>query len=471
MDLVLFPNQLFEIKLLKFTTPMVKTIYFIEDPVFYGDRKGSTAVENLQLNQLRIAYMYVVHQRYIKQLKEAGYKVVFKSILDLFGKDISYSFLPKKCILYDPCDHVLMKRLQSTDIQSTLLESPSFLLSNQDIQTYRKDKKTKRLQHYDFYKFVKHKLNILEKVESQDKYNREPYRKDIPMPPNAFQHLFSNPKEWASAIKWLEKTPFKNNPSPSDEWNTIIKTYLIHLPLTSADVKHWLLDFIKYRFNNYGKYQDVVTSKNVLLYHSGLSIYLNNGLVTPMEVIQAVSKKKTDIQNYEGFVRQVIGWREYCRMYYLQVASTDFRKNIFKQPLQKKLGEAWYNGQTDIPIVDETIRYAFNYGYLNHIQRLMVMANYMTLSNIHADRIYQWMYEFSLDSYEWVMIFNCYSMGSWSDGGLAMRKPYISSANYILKMTDATKGDWIIIWNKRFQTFLKKHQSILKHTQLANLVN
>jgi len=470
MDLILFPNQLFEIKLLKSNTPMVKTIYFIEDPVFYGDRKGSGAVENLQLNQLRIMYMYVVHQRYIKQLKEAGYKVIFKSILDLFGKTHSYSFLPKNCILYDPCDHVLMKRLESTNINWTIINNPSFLLTNQDIELYRKNKETKRFQHHDFYKFVKNKLKILENVPSQDKYNREPYKKDIPMPPNAFQHLFSNSREWESVIKWLEKTPFQNNPRPLLEWKVIIDNYLIHLPLTSADVKQWLFDFIKNRFNNYGKYQDVVTTENVLLYHSGLSIYLNNGLITPMEVIQAISKKKTDIQNYEGFVRQVIGWREYCRMYYLQVATKDFKKNIFKQPLQKKLNEAWYTGETEIPIVNETIQYAFNYGYLNHIQRLMVMANYMTLSNIHADRIYQWMYEFSLDSYEWVMVFNCYSMGSWSDGGLAMRKPYISSSNYILKMSDAKKGDWMILWNKKFQTFLKKNHTILEHTQLANLL-
>lgn len=464
MNLILFPNQLLDpkhLKPLKFL-PKETTVYFIEDPCFYGDRKGSGAVESLKLNQLRILYMYVSHQRYLKTLKEAGYKVIYKSVQDLWKKNIID--LPKHYHMIDPCDLLVSKRYQPIKT----MDSPSFVMTLQDLKDYR-GTKTTRFQHSDFYKTVKDKLNLLKNIPSQDAYNREPYRKTMPLPISPFQHLFGSKTEWQTGVQWLQKSIFQNNPKPSLPWDTLIDTYLVHLPLTSKDVHVWLNDFLKHRLNQYGPYQDVVLSNNPLLYHSGLSIYLNNGMITPLEVVEALRKKKTALPNYEGFVRQIIGWREYCRLYYLFVTPKEYRQNIFQ--LKKKLNKEWYQGTTDIPIVNDTIQYAFNYGYINHIQRLMIMANYMTLSNIHPDGIYQWMYEFSLDSYEWVMIFNCYSMGSWSDGGLAMRKPYISSSNYVLKMSDAKKGPWVDVWNARFKDFLQNHASILKHTQLANLVS
>jgi len=468
-SLVLFPNQLFEPALLKSMNLDVATIYFIEDPLFYGNRKGSGAVENLQLNQLRILYMYVSHHSYIQRLKSAGFKVIYKSIQDLWKKPMDYSFLPKQCRVFDPCDQLLLKHLPS---HCVVLDSPSFILTAAEIHAYAPPSTpTKRLQHAAFYTFVKQKLQLLTNIPSQDKFNRAAYSKSLVEPPSPFKHLFSSALEWETGLHWLEKSPFAKNPAPSLPWKELIQTYLIHLPLTTDDVRLWLNDFIKERLDLYGKYQDVVIPTNPLLYHSGLSIYLNNGLITPLEVINAVRRKKTALQNYEGFVRQVIGWREYCRMYYLHVATSDYRKNIFHQTKTPKLSLEWYKGSTAVPIVNETIQYAFNYGYINHIQRLMIISNYMTLRNVHPDHVYRWMYEFSLDSYEWVMVFNCYSMGTWSDGGLAMRKPYISSANYILKMSKTPRtADWVTHWNALFHAFLTKHTDILKHTQLANLL-
>jgi len=98
------------------------------------------------------------------------------------------------------------------------------------------------------------------------------------------------------------------------------------------------------------------------------------------------------------------------------------------------------------------------------------VANYMMLNDVHPDNIYKWMYEFSLDSWDWVMIFNCYSMASWSDGGIGMRKPYISSSNYILKMSDEPRGDWEAIWNAKFRDFLKAHANVLRKTPYAKLL-
>lgn len=469
MNLILFPNQLFEPKILKKVLPNVaiQNIYFVEDPLFYGKRNGSGAVSSLQLNQLRLLYMYVAHQNYIHLLKQ-HYNVTYIPVQQLWNSP-SLSFLPKECYVIDPCDLLLMKKLQATNVQWTIVDSPSFVLTASQLETYQKDRAGKRFQHSAFYNFSKEVLHVLEKVKSQDIYNRQPYSKKISLPPNPYHRKYSDIKDWEQALKWLESTPFRRNPKPSMDWDSLISSYCIYLPITTKDVRLWFKDFLQHRLSNYGKYQDVVILSQPLMYHSGLSIYLNNGLITPLEVVEAVASISTDITNKEGFIRQVIGWREYCRLYYLYVSPKDYRKNIFGHT-RKALSKAWYLGKTEVPFVNETIQYGFNYGYLNHIQRLMVMSNYMTLNGFHADAIYKWMYEFSLDSYEWVMVFNCYSMGSWSDGGRAMRKPYISSSNYLLKMVEHKDKDWVEHWDRLYQAFLKKHASILKHTQLANLI-
>lgn len=469
MDAVLFPNQLFEPKILKICFPKVATIYFIEDPTFYGDRKGSPHASALDLNQLRILYMRMIHSKYIELLRKY-FKVQVIPIEDLWN-NVSYSFLPKKCRMIDPCDHLLMSRLKNTGIEWSIIDSPSFLLKRDDLAEYMKDREGKRLQHSSFYDFSKKKLKLLEDVKNQDIYNRSPYSETIPEPINPYRFNFSKIEEWNECLKWLQQSPFQNNQGPFKEWNIIIAEYLVHLPVKHEDVRKWLKDFIKNRFMNYGKYQDVVIPGKALLYHSGLSIFLNNGMLLPEDVIKAVKKYQDDItiQNYEGFLRQLIGWREYTRLYYLYVPSYIYRENTFGM-IKRAFKKEWYQATTPIPVVNETIQDAFNYGYINHIQRLMVMSNFMTLNNVHPDYIFKWMYEFSLDSYDWVMVFNCYSMGSWSDNGFAMRKPYISSSNYILKMTNTGKGEWQEAWDTIYHEFIRRHKDVLKHTQLANLI-
>lgn len=329
-------------------------------------------------------------------------------------------------------------------------------------------KNNKKLRHSVFFNYMKSKYNILTNVENTDKENRQSYSNNIKIPENQYNKIYSNDEIWKEAVDWLEKSKFKKNIGPSLSWKTLIKDYLTRLPITHKDVLQWLDDFIYKRLNNFGKFQDVIIDDNNLLYHSGLSIYINNGLITPKEIIDKVIKYKTSINNLEGFLRQILGWREYARYYYLVVPAKIFRQNIFKN--LKKIDRQLYNGTTNIPIVNKTIKNAFNYGYINHIQRLMVIANYMNLSGYSPDSLYKWMYEFSLDSYEWVMVFNCYSMGMWSDKGFAMRKPYISSATYLLKMSNEKNGKWVLEWNNLYKKFLQKNRNILKHTVLANLV-
>lgn len=434
VELLLFPNQLFELSILKSIKP--QKIYFIEDPLYYGEGRG------LRLNQLRIVYMHVVHKRYLKLLRKS-----FKVEYYPFDKPFPYN-RHKNISYIDPCDIDLEKKIGST---ATRIESPSFIMSRDELGAYCANRKGKRMQHRHFYTTVKKKLGLLENVKNMDKYNRAQFSKNVPIPENQYTVVYSKASEWEDAIKWIKTTRFANNPQPL-QWD--IEGYLTRLPLTSTDVLSWMKKFFTERFSKYGKYQDIIYDKNPLFYHSGASIYLNNGLITPDKVLQMAAEHKTDIESYEGFVRQIIGWREYTRLYYYCVPN---RQNFFKFK-NKTLSKSWYTGTTGVPIIDKTIVYAMNYGYINHIQRLMVMSNYMTLSEFHPDMIYKWMFEFSLDSYEWVMIFNCYSMGSYSDNGLAMRKPYISSSKYIVRMSNEPRGEWETEWDKKYHSFIKKYK-------------
>jgi deoxyribodipyrimidine photolyase-related protein len=197
---------------------------------------------------------------------------------------------------------------------------------------------------------------------------------------------------------------------------------------------------------------------------------INIGLITPDEVINSIlnyfdnltkNEKKKKINDVEGFIRQILGWREFTRYMYEYHSDKYLNKNFFKAT--KLLSNKWYDGTTGIEPLDICINKAFKYGYLHHIERLMVVANYMTLSGIKPLEMYRWFMEFSLDSYDWVMEYNIYCMASYSDGGQYTSKPYISSSAYILKMSNYDKsGIWLEKWNKLFWDFLAKHKNKIK---------
>jgi deoxyribodipyrimidine photolyase-related protein len=201
---------------------------------------------------------------------------------------------------------------------------------------------------------------------------------------------------------------------------------------------------------------------------------LNIGLITPQDVITVITnyynknKAQIGIANYEGFIRQIIGWREYQRYIYQYAGNVMRAGNYFNNA--RKLTPEWYKGTIGIKPVDDAIKMAINDGYIHHILRLMVVGNFMNLVGIHPDEVYKWFMEFSLDSYDWVMVGNVYSMTLWADGGLTMRKPYISGDGYIMKMSNYSRGDWNGKWNAIFHHFVDRTSKQLEKTYYNGLV-
>jgi deoxyribodipyrimidine photolyase-related protein len=146
------------------------------------------------------------------------------------------------------------------------------------------------------------------------------------------------------------------------------------------------------------------------------------------------------INAVEGFVRQILGWREFIRGVYWQNMPQYKEMNYWSH--EKSLNENWYSGQTGIPPLDDAIKESLATGYTHHINRLMIISNLMNLSNVRPTEIYQWFMEMYVDSADWVMVPNVFGMGTYADGGIFSTKPYICGSSYMLRMSNYKKGEW-----------------------------
>ncbi len=250
-------------------------------------------------------------------------------------------------------------------------------------------------------------------------------------------------------------------------------------PVDFAGAEKWLDDFLQTRFSKFGIYEDAIVAKEHYLHHSVISPLLNIGLLTPQQVIDkaiaAAGKYAIPLNSLEGFIRQVMGWREFIRIVYEREGSRQRTKNYWG--FTRKIPASFWQGTTGIAPVDNVIQKVLNTGYSHHIERLMVMGNFMVLCEFDPDEVYKWFIEMYIDAYDWVMVPNTYGMTQFADGGLMMTKPYISSSNYLLKMSDyktaftTQEKGWEAIWDGLFWRFMHVHRSFfLKNPRLGLLL-
>ena len=350
----------------------------------------------------------------------------------------------KKAWMFDPVDKIVVPRI------AEVFENPGFMLTKEHYATYKRMKKEKYM-FYWFYMWAKKVVDIIPGIKSKDKENRRRLRPGITIPDLPSNR--NDRKYIQESIEYVE-THFKNNHGTTDNFL---------FPVTHATAAKWFDDFIKNRFALFGPYQDAIHKDNDFLFHSCMSSSLNCGLIVPANMIRRIRtlEKKIPLNSYEGFIRQLF-WREYQRYCYIYY---DFRnKNFFGN--KKRIGRNWYDGTVGCMPVDTCIKNAFRNGYLNHIQRLMIIGNFMNLTGINAWEGFKWFMEFSCDSYEWVMYQNVLDMAFCITGGRAhggtMQKPYISSSHYIRKMGNYTHGNWCKQWDTLYWKFVKKHAKKLK---------
>lgn len=194
------------------------------------------------------------------------------------------------------------------------------------------------------------------------------------------------------------------------------------------------------------------------------------GLIEPEMIVEAVLEKKDiiPINSLEGFLRQLIGWREFIRAVYLREGTTQRTANHFN--FERTLPDAFWKGTTGIVPVDNVIQKTIRHAYSNHIERLMIMGNFLLLCRISPDEVYKWFMSFYIDAYDWVMVPNVYGMSQYADGGLMSTKPYISGSNYVRKMSRFEKGEWCDVWDALFWTFIKDHQQEFSMNPRMNMM-
>lgn len=448
MNLFIFPNNLYE---LKYLPKNIKTVYVLEDPIFFGFRDIKMNFNKIKLVLHRGSMKY-----YESYLKDKNIDVIYIEFVELKNKKYSFMTTLESITYFEINDHLLQKRLDKVtkNKQVTILNNPNFLVTTNILDKYHELKTNKnKYFHKNFYEFMKEELDILKGVKSYDTDNRNALPKNITIPKNIkkVKSIYEN-----EAINYINIL-FPKNYGESEN---------LIFPIDHKEAKKWLMYFLKNKFDNYGTYQDAILDNNGFMFHSTISPMMNIGLLNPDYVINEVTKYqikyKIKMNNYEGFIRQILGWREYQRYCYLYAYDELVNSNYFNH--KNKLNNTWYTGTTGIQPIDDSIKFAFKTGYLHHIIRLMVMSNFMNLCRIDPNECYKWFMEFSIDSYDWVMIQNVYSMGQWADGGLTMRKPYISSDNYIISMSNYKRDKWSTIWNGLYYYFLSDHEDKLKKT-------
>ena len=345
----------------------------------------------------------------------------------------------------------------------SILKTPMFLTDKEDFQGMCPERKRPKYKMTDFYINQRKNLGIL-LVNNKPKGGKWTFdgenRKKIPKsvsPPPILN--FAKTRNTLDVIKLVDKT-FSKHYGKVDTFNH---------PTTRTQALENLDDFIHNRFKNFGDYEDSVDARSILWFHSNLSSSLNLGLITPYDILKKIKQlKNVPINSYEGFIRQIIGWREFMRCLYQAESINMEKSNFFNH--KRKFTNAWYEGTTGLDPLDYTINSTIKYAYSHHIERLMIQVNLMNLCEIHPKYAYKWFMELYIDSSDWVMTPNVYSMGLFADGGIMATKPYICGSNYILKMMDFKKGAWCDIMDGLYWRFIDKNRNFFKTNPRLNMM-
>ncbi len=215
-----------------------------------------------------------------------------------------------------------------------------------------------------------------------------------------------------------------------------------HYAVTRKQALELLDEFIDERLDEFGPYEDALKTGDHKLFHSQLSVYMNNGLLLPKEVCDraadAYENGVARLNSVEGFIRQIIGWREYIRIYY-EAMMPDVR-NVNHFEFDKNLPEMYWSGKTKLKCMEESLRPVIEEGYSHHIQRLMILSNFSNLTETDPRELNRWFWFAYADAYEWVELPNVLGMSTFADGGVLASKPYVAGGNYINKMSDYCKN-------------------------------
>ncbi|MEK7855649.1 MAG: cryptochrome/photolyase family protein [Acidobacteriota bacterium] len=446
---LVYPHQLFR------DHPAIAAadrVYLIEEPLLFTQ---------FALHKQKLVLHRASMKFYEGFLKEKKVEVRYVEMAEIVETQALGDILSRDnvtdVIYADPVDDWLEKRLVSGlteyNIKYARLDSPMFINSWQEIDDYFVGRGSFSMAR--FYSRERERRRILMEPDGKpvggkfsfDTENRKKLPKNLHLPKIAhpLRNTFVD-----EAIEYVEKH-FGENCGDAQNFA---------YPTNFTEAELWLDEFLKTRLANFGAYEDAIAKEECFVFHSVLTPMLNIGLLTPKQVIDKTLAfaKKNDVplNSLEGFVRQVIGWREFMRGVYVAIGGRQRTSNFWQH--KRKLPKSFWTATTGIEPVDNVIGKVLNNAYSHHIERLMIIGNFMVLTETDPDDAYRWFMEMYIDAYDWVMVPNVYGMSLQSDGGTITTKPYISGSNYIRKMSDFPTGEWCNIWDGLYWRFIAKHE-------------
>jgi len=445
MILLILPNQLFPIKILPSN---INTIYILEEPRYFVDFK---------FHKLKLMYHRASMKKYYDSLKKKFncHYIEYSKVSNIYDE-----LNKNDTVYFNPIDHKLKKKFKTKLSRATMIDNLNFLLTPNEAHSNKNEfYKNGKYNHDMFYKFQRERLNILMKNNkpvggkwSYDDENRKPLPSNIIIPKVP---KITKDKYYKEALQYVEKH-FPNNYGDTSEWS---------FPIDTKGAIKWLDVFMKKRLNNFGPYEDAVKENEPFLFHSVLSPMMNIGILPDIMVIARVVKYYNNhtvpIASFEGFIRQVIGWRNYVySIYILEPKMYDMNKMNHKNKISNL-----YWDKTGIKPIDSTIQKIIKYSYANHIERLMILGNWFFINMKDPKEVHRIFMEWTVDAYDWVMVPNVMGMSQYADGGMMMTRMYFSSSNYIDKMSDykrKSNEEWWKIWDAIYYNFIDKHYDLLK---------
>jgi deoxyribodipyrimidine photolyase-related protein len=445
--LLLFPHQLFESNR---CLAKGRRVYLVEDWLFFDQYAFHQQKLVLHRAGMRVHADFLRKDAmsicYIESANARSMQDVVRRMADDGVRHVHF---------IDPVDDWLQQRLQralrETGIACQAHDTPMFLSTPGFLHEAMAGKR--KLSMARFYMQQRRDLGVL--IEggkpvggrwSFDAENRKRLPRAVDPPP-----LPTVPgNAYVDEAQRYVATRYGANPGAAADFR---------YPVTHADARAWLQVFLEQRFALFGDYEDAISSRSRTLFHAVLTPMLNTGLLTAHEVLDAALQRAAQgdipLNSLEGFVRQIIGWREFMRGAYVFKGRAQRTRNFWGH--HRPLPRSFWSGRIGIEPVDAAIARVLDHAYVHHIERLMVLANFMLLCEFDPDDVYRWFMELFIDAYDWVMVPNVYGMALHADGGSITTKPYISASSYILKMSDYKRGPWSTVWDGLFWRFIHRH--------------
>ncbi len=429
----------------------------------------------------RLLFFFSAMRHFRDRLLKSGYPLDYHELSDSPSNDTYHDFdeffgatieslKPRRVVITEPGDWLVQSKLEQVcarhKVPLEIREDPHYYCSIDQFRIWSQNKKSLVLEH--FYRWIRQQHHLLLDSSGKpeggqwnyDKENRQSFGKRGPGPTVAVASF--KPDGLTRTVMRMVEQRFAKHPGSTEAFA---------YPVTREDAWQAVEDFIEHRLPQFGDYQDAMWTDTDFLNHSRLSAVLNVHLIEPREVVDAAiaayQSGRAQLNSVEGFVRQVVGWREFVRGIYWTKMPRYLQRNEL-QCQDRDVPQAYWDGETDMNCIREAMKPVLKHAYAHHIQRLMVLGLYAQLLGVHPRKFHEWHMAMYVDAVDWVSLPNTLGMSQYGDGGIVGTKPYCASGNYIDRMSNycqACRFDPKTIVGERacpvtimYWDFLKRHE-------------